>query len=220
MYFLFFFACHVLSTSSPDIFKTDEQINSVEDKFLDINFDNIAKTTNLKRYNKLVTDYFLSICKHPEIKKMIKKISSENLFINRNVLLVDFKHFLLEYFLNKKYNTKYLYDSTFIDSLAFHSYKLILKLINKKFKKRIIESIDLKMDENDNNKILKLFKEEKYDKIFNVRKRRYVPIYTHKKTSSEHVLDDVKIEYIGKPVYGAERARVDEIIYDYSELTK
>ncbi|WUR02968.1 putative SP-containing protein [Vairimorpha necatrix] len=190
------------------------------------NFDdlplNLFQYKNIKHYNKVVGDYFSAISEHPEIKRRIDDLISKNGNISKSVslvvLLIHFKQELQDFILGKKYDPICSFTYTFFESLAYHSYKTILRLsdlknINKYKKhrdniiKQIIKSIDIKYAMDCDNIIEVLFNTVEYQKIFAIlneinannqisRGIRYA-LPRHTTTKKPFVFDYVKVEYIG-----------------------
>ncbi|WUR03446.1 uncharacterized protein VNE69_05041 [Vairimorpha necatrix] len=227
---MYIFLCIIFNIS---YVVNDDQIKHGEKKVgaTKNNTDNHSKTTfdgfpqneyqniNLDHYNTVVRDFFYSIQEHPEIKKKIEKLLSKNNNINRNLLLGSFKHYLHEFYLGKSYDFTCSYALSFLESLAFNSFRPILRLasianfneyINNRdiISYQILKSVELEINDECENEILQLFNNEKFNRIYlmlNVsnideeylRDKRYAPL-RKSTTVKPFVKDDVKIVYIGQ----------------------
>ncbi|WUR02943.1 uncharacterized protein VNE69_03159 [Vairimorpha necatrix] len=130
-------------------------------------------------------------------------------------LLSEFERCLRHIYLRTSYDSNRLNDLSFINSLAYHSYELILRLLSMKHCKesenilqKIYNSIQLFFDENFPNTIRQLFNQEKYNKLYTFlhelnnkeyvsRSRRFVVFYSTT-TVKPFIPDDVKKVYIGE----------------------
>ncbi|WUR02629.1 uncharacterized protein VNE69_02153 [Vairimorpha necatrix] len=200
-----------------DGIKTNEAGSLMHDNSVQINFDDMhiseIPKMNIEYYHKVVKDYFFSIIECPDIKNKIEDILPKK-NNDRNKLFLIFKHFLWQYHMGKLDNLKYSEDCSFIQSLAYNSYKIVNRLainhINdyNYIKKQIFMTIELKFDKNLKSKVIQLFNPKKYSTIKtmldalnnkeNVSRRKRYALPRVTTTVNPFIPDDVKIVYIGK----------------------
>ncbi|WUR03448.1 uncharacterized protein VNE69_05043 [Vairimorpha necatrix] len=228
MYILFYITFNFSYAIKNDQIKLEEgevgSKNYNSDNYFKTTFDvlpqNEYQNINLDHYNTVVRDFFGSIKEHPEIKKKIEKLLSKNNNINRNLLLGSFKHYLHEFYLGKSFDFTCSYALSFLESLAFNSFRPILRLasianfneyINNRdiISYQILKSVELEINDECENEITQLFNIEKFNRIYlmlNVsnideeylRDKRYAPL-RKSTTGKPFVKDDVKKVYIGPP---------------------